>query len=114
MNYDFEDDEDDDDNNGENGKALNVDLLQEVWRLFTDLMKSMRAYLGSDYYLSPQTFHERARAWAKLFMKATFDDDVTPYIHCKSEFKANTPKTLYCRALHTHTHILILHAHQSL
>lgn len=76
--YDYESDEDEEAKN-----KFSVELLQEVWTTFSELMKSTRAFPGSQHYLQPQAFQDKARKWATLFRKATFDEDVTPYIHCK-------------------------------
>jgi hypothetical protein len=62
---------------------LDLDGLQKLWQDFTILMAALRKLPGQPGYLSGEEFRAEAKLWAKNFRTNTFDEDCTPYIHCK-------------------------------
>ena len=61
---------------------VDIDRLQVVWDRFNVLMSALKALPGTEEYLSPEAFKQCAVTWAVEFRKATFDEDIIPYIHC--------------------------------
>ncbi|EDO26542.1 predicted protein, partial [Nematostella vectensis] len=45
------------------------------------LTDALGANPGDEAYLRADAFQEKARQWGTKFRKATFDEDVIPYIH---------------------------------
>ena len=60
---------------------MNVAYVQKVWDDFIYLFDTLKTCPGEPGYLDSAAYHERAREWANDYRKATFDEDVTPYIH---------------------------------
>lgn len=64
-------------------EEVDVRELQEVWAGFSKLMEAVRCVPGTNSSMSPAQFQTAATEWAKHFRRATYDEDVIPYIHCK-------------------------------
>lgn len=67
----------------EGEKPLDINGLQQLWADFDSMIEAMRTLPSNQTYMSPEVFKIQARKWAKNFMKLTFDEDVTLYIHIK-------------------------------
>ena len=68
---------------------LNVQSVQDLWRDFVVLVDGLEAIKGDPAHMDHQKFKAEATLWANRFRLATFDEDVTPYIHCEFHFIEN-------------------------
>ncbi|XP_048575576.1 uncharacterized protein LOC125556804 isoform X1 [Nematostella vectensis] len=61
--------------------VLSISELTQVWKSLMVLTDALGANPGDEAYLRADAFQEKARQWGTKFRKATFDEDVIPYIH---------------------------------
>lgn len=93
-------------NNKSHNNALSVVDLQLLWEEFSTLMVALKTTCGKGT-MDSRTFQDRARKWAKDFIKVTSDQDLIPYIHCKLIFRISELSFIqntYSYNHHTDTH----------
>ncbi len=81
VSYEFEGENEE---NEADKNILDIDALQMLWNDFSKLMASLKTLPGKEGYLDGPAFQRAARQWGEDFRLVTFDEDVIPYIHCKS------------------------------
>ncbi|XP_070174218.1 uncharacterized protein [Littorina saxatilis] len=59
-------------------KRIDPAAIKEVWDDFGDLMQRLKQRHSPE---EARSFHTAAKEWSEKFRKATFDEDVIPYIH---------------------------------
>ena len=71
-------------NSSDIGQAvLNVDSIQQLWKDVMVLITSLESLLEDPAHMDHIKFKAEAKMWSHKFRLATFDEDVTPYIHCE-------------------------------